>query len=128
MDEPRIHFAVNCASLSCPKLRNEAYTASKLDQQLDDQAKYFLNRSGKNELAIDQVRISKIFSWFTKDFTRQGTVIDYLNKFSEVEINPDADIDYKDYDWALNRIENGEIFFLYKICYKVESRLFSYLR
>jgi hypothetical protein len=110
MDEPRIHFAVNCASISCPKLRDEAYTAEKLDLQLDDQAHYFLNESEKNELSADRVEISKIFSWFSEDFTRQGSVIDYLNKFSEVEINPDADIDYKDYDWALNSVENAENF------------------
>lgn len=108
MNEPRIHFAVNCASISCPKLRDEAYTAEKLDYQLNDQADFFLNESGENELSPDQVKISKIFSWFTKDFTKEGTVIDYLNKFSDVEINPDADIDYKDYDWDLNSIENKE--------------------
>ncbi|MGK7389505.1 MAG: DUF547 domain-containing protein [Candidatus Cyclobacteriaceae bacterium M2_1C_046] len=106
MDEPRIHFAVNCASISCPKLRDEAYTAEKLDEQLDDQAEFFLNESGENELSPDQIKISKIFSWFKGDFTKEGTVINYLNKFSDVEINPGADIDYKDYDWSLNSNEN----------------------
>ena len=101
-NEPRIHFAVNCASVSCPKLRNEAYSAEKLDEQLDSQAKYFLNESGKNELSEDELKLSKIFKWFTGDFTKNQTLIEFLNRYSEVEISEDAKIDHLEYSWELN--------------------------
>jgi hypothetical protein len=101
-EEPRIHFAVNCASVSCPQLRNEAYTAAKLDEQLDSQAKYFLNQSGKNKLSKNELKLSKIFKWFTGDFTQNQTLIEFLNRYSDVEISEDANIDYLDYSWELN--------------------------
>lgn len=101
-NEPRIHFAVNCASVSCPKLRNEAYSAEKLDEQLDSQAKHFLNESGKNELSKNELKLSKIFKWFTGDFTQDQTLIEFLNRYSEVEISEDAKIDYLEYSWELN--------------------------
>lgn len=101
--DPRIHFAINCASVSCPKLRTEAYTAEELDRQLNDQASYFINKSGKNKIDKDSVVISKIFKWFTGDFKTKNTgLIDFLNRFSAVEISEDAEIDYMDYDWSLN--------------------------
>lgn len=100
--EPRIHFAVNCASISCPKLRNEAYTAERLEAQLQDQAHFFLNRSGKNRISREKVSLSPIFQWFRSDFTRNGSLIDFLNRYSAIAIDPDARVTYLDYDWGLN--------------------------
>lgn len=100
--EPRMHFALNCASISCPKLLNEAYEAEKLDKQLDNQARAFLADKSKNIITPDKVQISKIFSWYGKDFTKTGGKIDFLNKYSPVKINRNADIDYLDYNWDLN--------------------------
>ncbi len=103
--EPRIHFAVNCASISCPVLRPEAYTAKKLNQQLDEQARLFIQNPAKNQLEEKQVRISKIFSWYSGDFEKDGrSIIDYLNKYSDVTIAQDASIDYMDYNWKLNAV------------------------
>ncbi len=62
--EPRIHFAINCASASCPKLLNRAYKADRLDKQLDEAAQAFLSDPFKNKIAADRIEISKIFSWF----------------------------------------------------------------
>lgn len=101
-NEPRIHFAINCASFSCPPLRNEAFTADKIDKQLNEQAVRFVNDYERNKIKTDEVKISKIFSWFTKDFTKDGSLIEFLNKYSEVKINEDAKIEYLDYDWSLN--------------------------
>ena len=101
-DEPRIHFAVNCASVSCPNLRAEAYTGDLLDQQLDEQAKLFLADPTKNEIASDKIRISKIFQWFKGDFTDDGTLIDFLNKYSPTQIEQGAKVSYLEYDWNLN--------------------------
>ena len=100
--DPRIHAAVNCASISCPKLRNEAFTAAKLEEQLTDQMRAFINNPQKNTLAKNEVEISSIFKWFSGDFTEEGDIIDYLNTYSKVEISKDADISYKDYNWNLN--------------------------
>ncbi len=101
-DEPRIHFAVNCASYSCPPLRPEAFTAEKLDKQLEEQAVSFINDKRHNVIQADKVEISSIFSWFKGDFTNDGSLIDYLNKYSKVKINSNAKVSHKDYDWSLN--------------------------
>lgn len=101
-NEPRIHFAANCASISCPRLRNEAYTAEKLDGQLTDQARYFLSNPIKNIITEERAQLSKIFSWYKGDFKKQGSLRDFINRYSEVKINEDTKIDYLDYDWQLN--------------------------
>lgn len=101
-DESRIHFAINCASFSCPVLRNEAYQADKLDRQLNEQAIRFINDPGRNKIRSGQVEISKIFSWFRRDFTKNGSLIDFLNRHSKVKISSNAKISYMDYDWSLN--------------------------
>jgi hypothetical protein len=101
-DEPRIHFAINCASKSCPKLRNEAYTAARLETQLNEQATYFINTPFYNSIAKEAVELSKIFSWFKGDFTKQGDLIHYLNQYSKVKIQANAAISYKEYNWELN--------------------------
>lgn len=101
-DEPRIHFAVNCASISCPKLQQRAYTAKNLDQQLTRAAKEFLSDSSKNKITETKIEISPIFKWFSGDFTKNGNLIDFLNQYSPVNINNNATIIYQTYDWNLN--------------------------
>lgn len=100
--EPRIHFAIVCASASCPPLRPEAYTPAKLEQQLNEQARIFINDPARNRLSPQRIEISKIFYWFKGDFTEVGSLIDYLNRYAEVEIAKDAKKDFLDYDWSLN--------------------------
>lgn len=102
-NDPRIHFAVNCASISCPPLRNEAYVGSKLDAQLDDQARSFINDESKNKITKSKAKISKLFTWFKGDFTQDGkTVVDFINKYSKEKITDKTKITYFDYDWNLN--------------------------
>ena len=101
-NEPRIHFAINCASVSCPVLRNEAYEADKLEEQLTEQARLFLNSPIRNQIEADKVEISRIFQWFKGDFTREGTLIEFLNQYSPIEINKNAKVSYLSYDWNLN--------------------------
>ena len=102
MDEPRIHFAINCASFSCPNLLNEAYTEAKLDQQLTASAKSFINDKTKNTITANKIDISKIFDWFSGDFKKKGTLIDFLNQYSTVKISSKAKVNYKEYNWSLN--------------------------
>lgn len=101
-DEPRIHFAVNCASKSCPPLLNEAFKAEKLESQLEKAAKDFINNPKYNKISADKIEISQIFSWFKGDFTKKGSLIDYLNKYSKVKIKPNAKVSNVKYDWSLN--------------------------
>jgi hypothetical protein len=102
MNEPRIHFAIVCASFSCPKLDNQAFTADKLEAQLTRVTKAFLADKNRNEISEKSIKISKIFDWFSKDFTENRSLIDFLNQYSEVTISPKAKKRFKDYNWALN--------------------------
>ncbi|WP_420580074.1 DUF547 domain-containing protein [Reichenbachiella sp.] len=101
-EEPRIHFALVCAAVSCPKLLNEAYEASRLDAQLTDQTKSFLANTSKNKISTDRLELSKIFNWYGGDFRKNGTLIDFLNQYSSVEIGKKAKTSFMDYDWSLN--------------------------
>lgn len=101
-NDPRIHFALVCASLSCPKLRSEAYTATQLDAQLEDAGKTFLNDPFKNKVNADKAEVSKYFSWYKGDFTKKGTLVDFINRYSTVKINSGTKISFLDYNWSLN--------------------------
>lgn len=100
--DPRIHVGVNCASISCPKILNKAFTAVNIDSELEELMKEFVNDSSRNKLGKKKVQISSIFDWFKDDFTKNGSVIDYLNKYANTAINPKAKISYLKYDWRLN--------------------------
>ena len=102
MNEPRIHFAINCASFSCPPLLNEAFSEKNLEAQLTQVTKTFLADSQRNTITKDKLEISKIFKWFSKDFKQNGSLIDFLNQYSDVKINANAKKKYKDYNWNLN--------------------------
>ncbi len=81
-NDPRVHMAINCASMSCPDLRHEPYTASKLDQQLDDQTATFLQREFKGATQnSNELRVSKIFDWFEDDFDVMGGVDMFVRKY-----------------------------------------------
>lgn len=99
-DEPRIHFAVNCASTSCPKLRDEAFVADSLDEQLDDQARDFINDTTRNLITDEEVKLSKILKWYSGDFPKPIT--EYINQYSTTPIPENAEINYMNYDWGLN--------------------------
>ena len=102
MNEPRIHFAINCASISCPKLMDEAFTAKNIDQQLTKATSDFIN-SDKNDLRANPPKVSKIFKWYSGDFEKDGqSVIDFINKFADQKIDTNAKLKYLDYDWSLN--------------------------
>lgn len=102
MDEPRIHFAIVCASYSCPKLQNSAFTADNLEQQLTLATQEFLSDTNRNEISENALKLSKIFKWFDKDFEQNGSLIDFLNKYTDITISAKAKISYKDYNWDLN--------------------------
>ena len=97
-NEPRIHFAVNCAAKSCPPLMNKAWTSSSLKRDLKARAKAFINNPTYNQISSETLSISKIFEWYAKDF---GDIKTYISQFSTTEIAK-AELKYMEYDWSLN--------------------------
>lgn len=102
MNEPRIHFAINCASFSCPRLLNEAYNANRMEQQLETITKEFINDPSRNIISLNKIKLSRIFKWYKKDFENNGSLLAYLNQYVKSPINPDAKIDFLKYNWSLN--------------------------
>ena len=112
MGEPRIHVAIVCASVSCPDLRPEAYTAEMLNSQLDDQMKQFL-ANAKKGLKVDskkrRIYLSSIFKWFEEDFDSKGGVRTFIAPYSPETVkgsvaNTRLRVSYLDYDWGLNEL------------------------
>lgn len=124
-NEPRIHMAINCASISCPDLRNEAYTPEKLEEQLADASTNFVNNPDKGVYVNEQsgkVKLSKIFKWFGDDFInnygskklfnnyslKENAVLNFTSDYIESEevkeylMNNKLKIGYLGYDWHLN--------------------------
>lgn len=117
-DDPRVHFAVNCASVGCPMLREEAYVAERLDAQLDEQALRFLSDRPRNRFdpAAGKLEVSKIFDWYGEDFKLGHRGIDsltgFLARYAEQLADAPADrarikaqqvpVGFLDYDWSLN--------------------------
>ena len=101
-NEPRIHFAIVCASVSCPKLLNQAYTGAQLGQQLQTQTQEFINDPSRNKITSNQAQLSSIFNWFAGDFTKKGSISDFINQYAKVKIKPATKISFLDYNWNLN--------------------------
>ena len=102
MNEPRMHFAINCASMSCPQLANQAYLGHKIDRQLETAAQGFLRDTSKNIIAPSQIFLSKIFLWFRTDFGTTTDLIQMINQHTGSSVPDNVSITYLSYDWALN--------------------------
>ncbi|KPK06525.1 MAG: hypothetical protein AMJ64_08975 [Betaproteobacteria bacterium SG8_39] len=126
-DEPRVHFAVNCASIGCPMLREEAYAAARLDAQLEEQTVRFLSDRSRNryDAAQNRLEVSKIFDWFKADWQSGYRGFDgktppitsreaYFARYAErLADTPEArarivagtpSITFLEYDWSLNDV------------------------
>lgn len=102
-NDPRIHVGINCASVSCPRLWNFAFTEDNIASSLDNLMKEFINDTTRNKISKNNLEISEIFNWFSKDFIKNGTIISYLNTYAAVKISEKASIKYLTYDWSLNK-------------------------
>lgn len=102
--EPRVHFALNCASRSCPPLTREAFSAGKLEEQFEKLAKGYVNseKGVKYSAESKTAQLSKIFDWYKDDFKGEGGPLAFINKRRATAIPNDAKISYQDYDWGLN--------------------------
>lgn len=102
--DPRIHYALNCASVGCPMLRPEPYVGTKLDAQMEDQARRFLSDTSRNRYRDGRLEVSKIFDWYKDDFEPRDA---YFARYAAL-LGADAAsvraarITFLDYDWALN--------------------------
>jgi hypothetical protein len=117
-DDPRVHVAVVCASIGCPMLRNEAFTADKLEAELDDGMKRFLSDRTRNRYNAQskKLEVSKIFDWYGKDFEKghkgytsvKATMAHYADQLADkpedrsAVRDQKADVTFLDYDWSLN--------------------------
>ena len=100
--EPRVHYAVNCASVGCPMLREEAYAAARLEQQLEEQALRFLSDRSRNRYRDGRLEVSKIFDWFKEDFEpRDKYFARYANTLG-IPPGTSPRLVFLDYDWSLN--------------------------
>ncbi len=127
-DEPRVHFAVNCASIGCPALREEAFTADKIDKQLEEQTSRFLSDRSRNryDAKSGKLEVSMIFKWFKEDwesgykgFDGKTPAIksreDYFARYAKLLADAPADqqkiadgkvgISFLDYDWSINAVK-----------------------
>ncbi len=117
--DERVHFAVVCASTSCPELRHEAYDGSRLEAQLADQTTQFLADTGKGlryDAEDERLYLSSIFKWYAGDFTGGSTVVAFFARGKVIDwLLPrlpealasriradDPSVSYMDYDWSLN--------------------------
>ncbi len=102
--EPRVHFALNCASRSCPPLNTEPFRADKLDSQFEKLAKGYVNSDRGVRVSADgkSAELSKIFDWYKDDFKADGGAISFINKRRTTPLPNDIKITYQDYDWGLN--------------------------
>lgn len=102
MDEPRIHFAINCASYSCPKLWNKAFTADAIESQLEMVTSEFVNDPSHNELGKTTWELSQIFNWYKGDFGGKDGVRQFIKKYAGISAEEEIPISYRKYDWSLN--------------------------
>lgn len=118
-DDPRIHWAVNCASIGCPALRTEAFFVDMLDAQLDDGERRFFSDRTRNyyDKAADELKVTKLLDWYEEDFTQgfrgvssvKGFLARYAKQLSDdpaIQARiaaQEIDVDFADYDWKLNK-------------------------
>lgn len=116
-NDPRIHFAVNCASIGCPALANQAFQGDNLENLLESQTELFLADSSRNRLSGKKLELSSIFKWYREDFEKgwkgynslEAFISHYASSMSLPENvkaaldNKKVDINFLDYDWALNK-------------------------
>lgn len=114
-DDPRVHFALNCASSSCPPLRREPYRPQTLDQQLEQAARDFIRQEENVWMRGDVLFLSRVFDWYRKDFAKavggkgngEASVVQYVLRYLPDEVarrvrEKKPRVEFYDYDWALN--------------------------
>ncbi len=99
--DPRLHFVLVCAAKSCPKLADFAYTPDQLEKQLEKKTRETLNDTEFIQVSGKKAQVSEIFNWYARDFKKDGSVADYINKYRTTPL-PSSKLGYYTYDWSLN--------------------------
>lgn len=109
--DPRIHFAVNCASMSCPPLFGEPFEGERIDRQLDLATRRFINDSGQNRLQGNTLLVSRLFDWYQEDWGGEEEVAGFVVRYAEGQFRRELqarrdnlELEYADYDWSLNEV------------------------
>jgi len=111
--DPRVHFAINCASASCPPLRPSPYEAGRISAELDEAARAFINDPASNRLDGETLYLSRIFHWFSEDFGGEKGVLAFVARYAEGDLRTALldgrapRIEYLEYDWSLNAAKDG---------------------
>jgi Protein of unknown function, DUF547 len=101
--DARIHFAINCASVSCPPLSAIPFRATTLSVQLDELTRNFLQKNPEAmQLRGDSASLSALFDWYAADFASDGGVISFINRYRIPLLNPKLKLTYLPYNWKLN--------------------------
>ena len=117
LGEPRIHFAIVCASISCPRLANQAYAPAELESQLETAARAFANDGARNRYDVSRkiAFLSSIFDWYAADFVKAaGSTQKYLARYvsdpavKELLARDGFKVQFVDYDWNLNGVYRGK--------------------
>jgi len=105
--DPRVHFAINCASKGCPPLRSEPYMGDVLNQQLDEMTRAFINDPRRNRVEGKKLYVSRIFKWFKEDFGND--IVGFFQEYVQGDLKKELDsnreeieVEYLSYDWSLN--------------------------
>lgn len=105
LGDERIHFALNCMSIGCPRLPRTAFTANELNEQLDREARRFVAEPRNVQRLPERkaVRVSEILKFYTEDFLRRSpSLIAYLNRYAPEKIPEDYTVEFIGYDWTIN--------------------------
>jgi hypothetical protein len=111
--DPRIHFAVVCASVGCPRLQQEAFVPEKIEEQMDRATREFLKDQTRNKIEVKDsktiLHLSNIFKWYAADFGGTSNLAGYVIPYSPLSqedkvkaLRQESEIKYLDYDWNLN--------------------------
>lgn len=101
-DEPRVHFIIVCAAYGCPPLWNQAFDAARLDEEMTARGEYFFSQTKKNYIDGDTIHISPIFDWFEEDFTKEGSIQEFVGPYFGEDVTGKS-VEYTSYDWDLNQ-------------------------
>ena len=101
--DPRLHFALNCASRSCPPLHNEPFEGRNLDRVLESLTNAFLNENPQAlQETESEVRLSKIFKWYEEDFGGRENLVPFINRYRKEPLSLSKEVSFLVYDWQLN--------------------------
>lgn len=101
--DARIHFAINCAAISCPKLSNKAFTLLNVEKELDRLTKAFF-KTDNVKLAEKSAQLSKIFEWYSDDFIQESeSILNFVEQYSGMTFHSKVKVSYLDYNWKLNK-------------------------